>query len=68
MPMINDNCCVESLTVSFPLTKYPGHLKELGYNGIHLNQVANGWVKDVEVLNSDMGEYTWHAAALRPSC
>lgn len=62
MPLIDGSCCVELLTVSFPLTQYPGHLKELGYNGIHLNQVVNGWVKDVAVVNSDMGVYFWGSA------
>ncbi len=55
--MIDDTCGVESLTVSFKFTAYPGHFLEQGWNGIHLNQVVNGWVKDVEVLNSDMGEW-----------
>ncbi len=56
MPLINDNCGVESLTMSFPFTIYPGHFLEQGYNGLHMNQVVNGWIKDVSVLNSDMGE------------
>jgi hypothetical protein len=33
--------------------------QEQGWNGIHLNQVANGWVKDVSIENSDMGVYFW---------
>ncbi|GBF90605.1 hypothetical protein Rsub_03177 [Raphidocelis subcapitata] len=32
---------------------------ELGWNGIHLNQVSNGWVRHVRIENGDMGVYFW---------
>ncbi|KIY99225.1 hypothetical protein MNEG_8737, partial [Monoraphidium neglectum] len=59
MPMLNGSTGVQDLTVSFNWTQFPGHFKEQGWNGIHLNQVANGWVKDVSIENSDMGVYFW---------
>lgn len=33
--------------------------QEQGWNGIHFNQVANGWIRDVRIENSDMGVYFW---------
>lgn len=33
--------------------------QEAGYNGIHFNQVAHSWVRDVRVLNSDSAFYSW---------
>eukprot|EP00879_Flechtneria_rotunda_P032519 GHRR01035736.1.p1 GENE.GHRR01035736.1~~GHRR01035736.1.p1 ORF type:complete len:835 (+),score=148.35 GHRR01035736.1:180-2684(+) len=59
MPMINDNVGMENFTLEFPWSKYPGHFLEQGYNGLHLNQVVNGWVRGVTVVNSDMGLYLW---------
>jgi hypothetical protein len=46
---------IEGLTVEFPLTRYPGHFLERGYNAIYLNGVIHSWVRDVRVLNSDYG-------------
>lgn len=34
-------------------------LQEQGYNGLHMNQVVNGWIRSVTVKNSDMGIYLW---------
>ena len=52
---------VEDLTVEFAWAPYAGHLKEAGYNAIHFNQVADGWVRDVTIVNSDAGVYLWGA-------
>ncbi len=46
---------IEGLTVEFPVTRYPGHFLERGYNAIYLNGVIHSWVRDVRVLNSDYG-------------
>lgn len=46
---------IESLTIEFPLTTYPGHFDEQGYNGIDISEANNGWVRDVEVVNADYG-------------
>lgn len=36
-------------------------VQEQGFNGLHLNQVANSWVRGVTISNSDMGVYLWGA-------
>jgi len=46
---------VEHLSLHFPWTTYPGHFKEKGYNGLFLQNVAQSWVDDVEIQNSDFG-------------
>lgn len=46
---------VEHLSIHFPWTAYPGHFKEKGYNGLFFQDVAQGWVNDVEIQNSDFG-------------
>ena len=46
---------VEGLAFEFPLAKYPGHLREKGYNGIQFRDVVNGWVRDVRTHNADSG-------------
>ncbi|KAF6262421.1 hypothetical protein COO60DRAFT_1676006 [Scenedesmus sp. NREL 46B-D3] len=50
---------IEYLTIEFPLTTYPGHLMEMGYNAVHFNQLAHSWVRDVRIHNSDSGFYSW---------
>jgi hypothetical protein len=47
------NVGIEGLAVQFPLTEYPGHHKELGYNGLMFRKVAHCWVRDVSVVNAD---------------
>lgn len=42
-----------------PLAQPPGAPQELGWNGIHMNQVSNGWVRNVRVENGDLGVYFW---------
>jgi hypothetical protein len=46
---------IEGLTIEFPRTEYPGHLRERGYNGIYMAGVVNGWVRDVRTVNADSG-------------
>jgi len=46
---------VEHLSIHFPWTAYPGHFKEKGYNGLFFQNVAQCWVNDVEIQNSDFG-------------
>lgn len=52
---------VETLTIEFPLTDYPGHFNEEGYNAIHFAAVANAWVRDVTILNADYGVSFTHS-------
>lgn len=46
---------IEHLTVEFEPVPYGGHQLEDGYNAIYLTQVRHGWVRDVEIVNSDAG-------------
>jgi Pectate lyase superfamily protein len=46
---------IEHLSIHFPWSAYPGHFKENGYNGIFFTGVAQSWIDDVEVQNSDIG-------------
>lgn len=44
---------IENLAFRFPVTPYPKHLTERGYNGITFQDVANCWIKNVRMDNSD---------------
>lgn len=46
---------VEGITLEFPKSKYPGHLKESGYNGLAMSLAVNCWVDDFKVVNGDSG-------------
>ncbi len=46
---------IEGLTLEFPKTPYPGHLKEKGYNAVSLRDLVNGWVRDVRTVHADSG-------------
>lgn len=41
------------------LCPLPSPPQEAGYNGIHFNQVAHSWVRDVRVVNADSAFYSW---------
>jgi hypothetical protein len=44
---------IEHLSIHFPWSAYPGHFKEKGYNALFFQDVAQCWIKDVEIQNSD---------------
>lgn len=46
---------IEHLQIRFPLTQYPGHFRERGYNGVGMMYVSNSWVRNVAVVNADYG-------------
>lgn len=47
---------VESLAFEFPDVDYPGHLNELGYNAIFVQDgVADAWFRDLVFINADNG-------------
>ena len=48
-------CGIEDLTIEFPLTQYPGHFREQGYNGISLRRSMDCWVRNIEIIHSDSG-------------
>ena len=48
---------IENLTIEFPRKPYGGHFTERGMNGIAMNQVADCWIRNVQISNSDSGIY-----------
>jgi hypothetical protein len=46
---------IEDLCLEFPPGPYPGHFRELGYNGIALSGVSDCWIRNVVIRNSDSG-------------
>ena len=47
---------IEELSIEFPVKPYPGHnFTERGMNGIAMNRVADCWVRNVQISNSDSG-------------
>jgi len=44
---------VEHLAIHFPWSAYPGHFKEKGYNALFFQDVAQCWINEVEIQNSD---------------
>jgi len=49
---------IEHLRIEFPITAYPGHHNEHGFNAIDFEKsVVNSWVRDVEFANADSGEF-----------
>ena len=46
---------IEHLTLEFSWSMYPGHLMELGYNAIRFKHVVDSWVRNVEIVNCDVG-------------
>jgi len=46
---------IEHLSIHFPWSAYPGHFKEKGYNALFFKDVAQCWIDDVEIQNSDFG-------------
>ena len=61
-PLCNPRTQLPAFCHQTPLPLPPARRRrpqELGWNGIHLNQVSNGWVRGVRVENGDMGVYFW---------
>ncbi|WP_269522182.1 glycosyl hydrolase family 28-related protein [Coraliomargarita parva] len=48
-------CGIEQLSIEFPVEPYGGHFKELGMNAIAIEQAANCWVRNVDILHADSG-------------
>lgn len=46
---------IEGVRIVFPDTSYAGHHEEVGYNGLYLNGMMHGWVRDVAIENADTG-------------
>ncbi len=46
---------IADLSFEFPVRPYKGHFTELGFNAIAFSNVRNGWVRNIEIRNSDSG-------------
>jgi len=46
---------VENLTFEFKNTKYPGHLKEKGYNAIAASSLLECEIRNINIINADSG-------------
>lgn len=46
---------LEGFTMEFPDAPYPGHFKEVGFNGIFLFGSWNSWVRNVTIHNCESG-------------
>lgn len=49
------NFGLENLTIQFPLRPYQGHFQEEGFNAINLVNASDSWVKNIKIINSDVG-------------
>ena len=46
---------VEHLTLEMAAMRYPGHFNERGYNGIYYVGAHDSWVRDVQIVNGELG-------------
>jgi hypothetical protein len=46
---------VEKLTLEMAAVTYPGHFNERGYNGIYYVGAHDSWVREVQILNGELG-------------
>jgi hypothetical protein len=46
---------IEGLTLEMAAVKYPGHFNEKGYNGIYYVGAHDSWVRNVKLLNAELG-------------
>jgi hypothetical protein len=46
---------VEGLTIYFRAPRYRGHFRETGHEGINMRNVANAWIRDVVMIDTDYG-------------
>ena len=50
-----EHIVVENLTFEFIHTKYPGHLKEAGYNAIAVSALVDCELRNIKIRNADSG-------------
>jgi hypothetical protein len=52
---------VEELTLEMAPMKYPGHFMERGYNGIYFTGAHDSWVRNVRLVNAELGISIYHS-------
>ena len=55
---------IEHLAVEFPDVPFAGHHHERGFNAFHVNDVSQGWLRDIRIENADSGILTDDSAHL----
>jgi hypothetical protein len=58
------NVGIRDLALIFPEGESFGHHLEQGYNGIHLNDVFNGWIVGLRISNAESGILTDNSASV----
>jgi hypothetical protein len=58
------NVGIRDLALVFPEGDSFGHHLEQGYNGIHLNDVFNGWIVGLRISNAESGILTDNSASV----
>jgi hypothetical protein len=58
------NVGIRDLAIVFPEGASFGHHLEEGYNGIHLNDVFDGWISGLRISNADSGILTDNSASV----
>lgn len=58
------NFGVEGLSLVFRSPRYGGHFRETGHEGIAFRNVANAWIRDVAMTDTDTGISTGKSAFL----
>ena len=46
---------IEGMTLEMAKVAYPGHFNERGYNGIYMVGAFDSWVRNVEIVNAELG-------------
>jgi hypothetical protein len=46
---------IENLTLEMAAVRYPGHFMERGYNGIYYIGTHDSWIRDVRLVNAELG-------------
>jgi hypothetical protein len=52
---------VEGLTLEMAAVRYPGHFMERGYNGIYYTGAHDSWIRDVRLVNAELGISVYHS-------
>lgn len=51
---------IENIGFEFPVTRYEGHFREIGYNPVEIaRSAAHCWLKNVTIRNADSGPYVF---------
>jgi len=52
---------IENLTLEMAAVRYAGHFMERGYNGIYYTGAHDSWIRDVRLVNAELGISVYHS-------